>query len=256
MVGRALRLISFALAALCMEAPATRAEDQTLVFAAASLTDALDEVAADYTAGGKTAPKISYAASSALARQIEHGAPASLFISADEQWMDYLAARKLIVADTRRSFLGNRLVLVMSAKRPFQTEIEVGFPLAEILGGEKLAMADPDSVPAGRYGKAALVNLGVWDQVQSNVIRADHVRAALTFVERDEARAGIVYETDAMTVKTLAVAGVFPETSRPPISYSAAIVADHDTPDARAFYTFLLSAQAGDVFRSYGFIVK
>ncbi len=209
MVGRAFRLMSLVLVALCVGAPATRAEDQTLVFAAASLTDALNEVAANYAAGGKTAPLFSFAASSALARQIENGAPASLFISADEQWMDYLADRDLIVAGTRQSFLSNRLVLVASTKRPFETEIKFGFPLARILGGDKLAMADPDAVPAGRYGKAALVNLGVWRDVQGNVIRAENVRAALTFVERDEVRAGIVYATDAMVSKNAVVAGSF-----------------------------------------------
>jgi len=244
------------LATFLVLASASRAADQTIVFAAASLTDALNQVAANYATGGKAAPKISYAASSALARQIDNGAPASLFISADEQWMDYLADRNLVVAGTRQSFLSNRLVLVASAKRPFQTEITFGFPLAQVLGSDKLAMADPDSVPVGRYGKAALTNLGVWRDVQGNVVRAENVRAALTFVERDEARAGIVYATDAMISKNVVVAGTFPELSHPPISYPVALVAGHDTAEARAFYAYLLSARAKDVYRKFGFIVK
>jgi molybdate transport system substrate-binding protein len=229
---------------------------ETLVFAAASLTDALDEVAAAYATGGKKAPKFAYSSSSMLARQIDNGAPASLFISADEPWMDYLAKRDLVVAGTRQSFLSNRLVLVAPAKRPVRTEIEFGFPFAQILGSDKLAMADPDSVPAGRYGKAALINLGVWRDVEANVVRAENVRAALTFVERDEAHAGIVYATDAMIAKNVVIAGTFPETSHPPISYSVAIVVGHDTPAARAFYAYLLSTPAKSVYRKFGFIAK
>jgi molybdate transport system substrate-binding protein len=227
-----------------------------LIFAASSLTEALTEVGEAYAKTGQPKPVFSFAASSALARQIENGAPAALFVSADEQWMDYVAERKLIAADTRVSFLGNTLVLVTPADRAQSVIIEPGFPLAKLLGGGKLSMGDPDSVPVGRYGKAALESLGVWRGVEPNVIRADNVRAALAFVERGEATAGIVYATDAALTKKVAVAGVFPQASYPPVSYPLAVLAGHDTPAARAFRDFLLGDEAKAVYRRYGFILK
>ncbi len=230
--------------------------DKLIIFAASSLTEALTEVSEAYAKTGKPKPVLSFAASSALAHQIENGAPAALFASADEEWMDYLAAHNLIVADTRTSFLGNTLVLVSPADRPLKVTIGPGFPLAAALGGGKLSLADPMSVPAGKYGKAALENLGVWSAVEANVVRGDNVRNALAFVERGEAAAGIVYATDAALTKKVVVTGTFPETSHPPISYPLAIVAGHDTPAARAFRDFLLGAEAKAVYRKYGFAVK
>ncbi len=250
-------IISLFAAALAF-APLARAADadQTLVFAASSLTDALNEIGEAYAKSGKPKPVFSYAASSALAKQIENGAPAHVFISADEQWMDYVAEKKMIVADTRASFLGNTLVLVTPMDKPIKTTIAPGFPLLKLLNGGKLAMGDPDSVPVGKYGKAALENLKVWSDVEASVVRADNVRAALNFVERGEAAAGIVYATDAAVSKKVAVAATFPESSYPPVSYPIAVVAGHDTPDAKAFHDFVLGVQAKAIFVKYGFKPK
>jgi molybdate transport system substrate-binding protein len=228
--------------------PARAAQDgdgRVLVFAASSLTDVMNALVEAYAAAGGSKPALSFAASAALARQIENGAPASLFISADEQWMDYVAARGLIAADTRVSFLGNALVLISPA-----------FALASALNGGKLAMGDPDSVPVGRYGKTALENLGVWAQLEPHVIRTDNVRVALAFVARGEAAAGIVYATDAASAKNVAVVGAFPESAYPPVSYPVAVMAQNDTPAARAFRDFLLSPAARAVFETFGFRVK
>ncbi len=230
--------------------------EQILVLAAASLQESLTEAADNYAKMGHERPKISFAASSALARQVENGVPAALFISADEAWMHYLAQKDLIVTGTRQSFLSNRIVLIAPAAQTFQIKIKNKFPLAQALNGGKLAMADPDSVPAGRYGKAALENLGVWRDVEDSVVRGENVRAALAFVERGEARAGIVYATDAAVAKNIVVVDTFPEISHPPISYPLAIIAGHDTPDARAFREFLLSEGAKSIFRKYGFVAR
>lgn len=237
-------------------ATAATAKDKTLVFAAASLTEVLKEVAEAYAANGHEKPVLSFAASSVLARQIENGAPAGLFISADEQWMDYLADRKLIDPASRVSLLGNKLVLVAPAGAPLQLEFFYGFPLASALGQSRLAMGDPESVPAGKYGKAALENLGVWNSVAGKVARADSVRTALAFVERGEAAAGIVYATDAKVSKKVSVIGEFPQASYPMISYPLALIADNKTPAARDFRAFLLSPAAKAIFTRYGFIVK
>ncbi len=246
-------LIAGALAVLpALAASQARAED-LVIFAAASLKESLTETAEAFAARGKPKPVISFAASSALAKQIEHGAPAALFVSADEQWMDYLANRSLIVAGTRTSFLGNELVLIAPAARPFRIEIGPGFALAGVLGAEKLAMADVDSVPAGRYGKAALTNLGVWAAVEGNVVRQADVRAALALVERDEARAGIVYHTDAMASSKVTIAGSFPPISHPPIVYPLAIVHGHDSPEVRELREYLLSPAAKAIFARHGF---
>jgi len=225
-----------------------------LVFAAASLADALTEVGAAYEKTGAVKPTFSFAASSALARQIENGAPAGLYISADEQWMDYVAARNLTTPGTRISLLANRIVLVAATALPI--EIGVGFPLAAALGRDKLALADPDSVPAGRYAKAALENLGVWRDIEANVVRAENVRAALTFVERGEAKAGVVYATDAALSKKVILVGVFPEISHPLITYPAALIGQNPNAEARAFYDFMSSDAAKNIYRRYGFAVK
>ena len=248
-------LTLFTLAVGFMAAPA-RAEDKVTVFAAASLQEALTEAGDAFVAQGHAKPVLTFAASSALARQIEAGAPAGLFISADEQWMDYVSERGLLAPNTRTTFLGNHLVLVAPAAKPFTIAIKSGFPLAEILGTEKLALADPDSVPAGKYAKAALINLGVWSQVEGNVVPADNVRSALAFVERAEARAGVVYTTDALASKKVMVAGTFPDISHQPITYPLAVLKAHDTPEARSFRAFLLSNAAKTIFKARGFIVN
>ena len=252
------RFRAVCLAALIFVLPAQAADDaKLLVYAAASLNESLTEVGKAYVAThemrGRAHPSFSFAASSALARQIENGAPAALFMSADEEWMDYLAARKLIAADSRVSLLGNTLVLVAPADRPVNVQIAPGFDLAKALAGGKLAMADPDSVPAGKYGKAALEKLGAWAAVAPSVIRGDNVRTALAFVERGEAAAGVVYGSDAAVAGKVKVAGVFPADSHPAISYPAAVVGAHDSAEARAFLAFLKTAAARDIFRRNGF---
>lgn len=248
------------LAVLCA-GPARAADaDKILVFAAVSLSEALTDVAELYVRTGQPKPVFSFAASSTLARQIENGAPAGIFVSADEQWMDYLTDRGLVAAGTRTPLLGNTLVLVSPTTRPLKLEIgsgfPLGFPLAKALGTGKLALADPTSVPAGRYAKAALENLGVWREVEGKVVRAESVRAALVFVERGEVAAGIVYATDAAVAKNATVVGIFPPTSHPEISYPIAAIAGHDTPAARAFRDFMLGDSAKAIYRKYGFVVK
>ncbi len=247
-------LVSLVLAA---PAPAFAQDKPRLtIFAAASLTEALSDVGKAYAGAGHDAPVFSFAASSALARQIENGAPAALFVSADEEWMDYLAARKLIDPASRVSVLGNSLVLVIPKGDTLGVAIGPGFDLAGALKGRKLSLADPTGVPAGRYAQAALTSLGVWKSVEALVVRADNVRGALTFVERKEAAAGIVYATDAALTDKVEVAGTFPAASHPPISYPLAVIARNDSAEARAFRDFLLGEPAKAIYRKYGFAVR
>ena len=253
---RPLLLLLAALAAFGGALPAARAAagEPVLVFAAASLKDALDAASADYM--GRTGAKItvSYAASSALARQIESGAPADLFFSADLDWMDYLQDRRLIQPETRVTLLGNTLVLIAPAERRTPLPVEPGFPLAAALAGGRLAMAATASVPAGRYGKAALETLGVWASVAGSLAETENVRAALALVARGEAPLGVVYGTDAQAEPDVVVAGVFPETSHPPILYPAALTASA-RPQARGFLAFLASDAARPFFEAAGFRV-
>lgn len=239
-------------------APAVNAQEKPrlIVFAAASLTEALSEAGKAYAAAGHDAPVFSFAASSALARQIENGAPAALFISADEEWMDYLAQRALITPASRVSFLGNVLVMVVPTGEKLGVAIAPNFDLVGALKGRRLALADPTGVPAGRYAQAALEHLGTWKAVAPLVVRGDNVRAALTFVERKEAAAGIVYATDAALTDKVVIAGTFPADSHPPISYPMALVTKNDAPDARAFRDFLLGDAAKAIYRKYGFAVR
>ena len=228
-----------------------------VVYAAASLTDVLGEAGDRYAASGHPRPTFNFAASSTLAHQIEQGADANLVLSADEDWMNYLAQRHLIDAHTRVSLLSNRLVLIAPRDHPIRLAIAPNFALHAALAGGHLAMADPGSVPAGRYGRAALEHLGVWQSVQRDVVRAESVRAALRFVQTGEAAAGIVYETDAIAAgATIAVVGTFPEDSHPPITYPMARVAGHATPEANAFADYLQSAPGRAIFRRYGFGVR
>jgi molybdate transport system substrate-binding protein len=224
-----------------------------LVLAAASLQESLTAAADAWAAKGHPRPVLSFAASSVLARQVEAGAPADLFLSADEPWMDFLAANKLIVPGTRTGFLTNTLVLVAPRAQPFKLAITPGFALAAALGNGRLAMADPDAVPAGKYGKAALTHLGVWRSVESKVVRAENVRAALLLVARDEAAAGIVYATDARATPDVVVVGSFPATSHAPIVYPLAQLASSRHRDAAAFRVFLLSPAGKQIFARYGF---
>lgn len=232
------------------------AQPGPLVFAAASLQEALTAAADAYAATGKPRPVLSFAASSTLARQIDAGAPADLFLSADEQWMDFLAGKGLLRAGTRGDLLTNTLVLVAPAARPLRLTIAPGFALAAALGEGKLAMADPDSVPAGRYGKAALVSLGVWQSVAGRVVRAENVRAALQLVGSGNAAAGIVYATDARATPGVVTVGTLPASSHQPIVYPLAVLARSTNPDATAFAAFLRSAAGRAMFARYGFGVR
>lgn len=234
--------------------PAIAAEKVT-VFAAASLKNALDAVNAEWQKEAGKETTVSYAASSALAKQIEAGAPADVFISADLAWMDYVAEKNLIKDDTRSNLLGNHIVLVTGKQDAAPVDIKHGFDLKGLLGGEKLAMGAVDSVPAGKYGKAALEKLGVWSSVEKNVAGAENVRAALLLVSRGEAPYGIVYKTDAGADKDVTVVGTFPEDSHPPIVYPIAITAESKNPDAAAYVEFVKSAEAAALFEPQGFTV-
>jgi molybdate transport system substrate-binding protein len=233
---------------------AAHAQD-VVVFAAASLTNALDEATRRFEQQGGAHAKISYAASPALAKQIENGAPADMFISADLDWMNYLEERHLIRPATRKNLLGNRLVLIAPAGSDLKVEIKPGLDLTALLGGGRLAMADTDSVPAGKYGKAALEKLGVWNSVRDKVAPAETVRAALLFVSRREAPLGIVYATDAAADPRVKIVGIFPEDTHPPIIYPAALTADGENPSATRLLEFLGSPAAKPVFEKEGFIV-
>jgi molybdate transport system substrate-binding protein len=204
-----MRRVVLAVLLLLLALPA-QAQELT-VFAAASLTDALKDISALWQKDGHPALRQSFGSSSTLARQIEQGAPANLFASADEKWMDYLATHDLIAADTRRNLLGNDLVLIVAADRPVKIAIGPGFDLAALLGDKgRIATGDPAHVPVGIYAEQALRKLGVWDSVAARIARTDDVRAALLLVERGEAPAGIVYATDAAASKAVVIAGTFP----------------------------------------------
>ena len=236
-------------------APALAQGKPVLVFAAASLKNALDDIDAAYAKDTGKQVTVSYAASSALAKQIEGGAPADLFISADLDWMDYLDQRKLIKPGTRATMLGNTLVIVAPSSSTAQIDIKAGFPLATLLGGGRLSMADPASVPAGKYGKAALEKLGVWASVQDKLAQAENVRAALLLVSRGEAPLGIVYRTDAASDPGVKVVGTFPKDTHPPILYPAALTAGSANPDAAAYFAYIRSAKAKPLFEKQGFAV-
>jgi molybdate transport system substrate-binding protein len=229
--------------------------DDVVVFAAASLKNALDDAAQQYQRSGGAGVKISYAASSALAKQIENGAPADIFISADLDWMNYVQKRNLIRSATRKNLLGNRLVLVAPADSNLKVAIKPGFDFVGLLAGGRLAMADPDSVPAGKYGKAALEKLGVWNAVQPHVAAAENVRAALLYVSRRETPLGVVYATDAAADPRVKIVGVFPENTHPPIIYPVALTAASKNPDAARFLDFLESSAARPAFEKQGFSV-
>ena len=228
------------------------AAETVTVFAAASLKDALDENVRAYQAASGDKIVVSYGASSALAKQIESGAPADLFISADLDWMDYLERRRLIRVETKRNLLGNRLVLIAAADSRTSVKIEPGFPLARILGDGRLAMANPDAVPAGKYGKASLEALGVWKDAAPKVAAVENVRSALVLVSRGEAPLGIVYRTDAAVEPKVRIVAEFPENSHPPIIYPAAVTATGKTA-TQAFLESLSNRAARAVFSKYGF---
>jgi molybdate transport system substrate-binding protein len=223
-----------------------------LVFAAASVKTALDEIDMLYRQRTGREVRVSYAASSALAKQIEAGAPADLFISADLDWMDYLEQRRLIRPDTRSNLLGNKLVLIAPASSMLQMAVQPGFPLAAALGGRRLAVADPAGVPAGKYAKAALESLGVWASVADKLAPAENVRAALLLVARGEAPIGIVYRTDAAAEPSVRIVAAFPASSHPPIVYPVALT-PRAGPTASDYLGFLKSPAARGAFEKQGF---
>ena len=235
--------------------PASAQSQKLIVFAAASLKDALDEVNAVYQREKGQETATSYAASSTLAKQIEAAAPADVFISADLDWMDYLAKRNSIKPQTRANLLGNRLVLIAPANSAVKLDIAPSFPLARALGNGRLAIADPNGVPAGRYAKAALESLGVWSSVANKLAPAENVRATLALVSRGEAPVGIVYQTDAVADKGVKIVGTFPDNTHPPIIYPIAVVAASTNRGAPGYVAFLKSPTAGPIFEKQGFTV-
>jgi molybdate transport system substrate-binding protein len=247
--------IALALSVALPAAPAMAA-DGVIVFAAASLKNALDDAVASYKAATGKTVTVSYGGSSALAKQIEAAAPADIFFSADLAWMKDLHDKNLTVPATEKSLLGNEIVLVAPKDSTASITIAPGFDLAGSLGADgKLAMANVDSVPAGKYGKAALTKLGVWDSVSAKVVQADDVRAALAFVARGEAPEGIVYATDATAEPAVKVIGTFPADSHPPIVYPVALLASSTNPDAKAFLDYIESDAARPAFTKQGFTI-
>jgi molybdate transport system substrate-binding protein len=247
----------FLLALCLLLAPFMARAEELTVFAAASLTDAMKDISVQWAQAGHQPLRMSFGSSSTLARQIEQGAPANVFASADEKWMDYLADKKLIVSDTRKDLLGNDLVLVVPANKSQHTTIGHGFDLLGMLGPDgRVATGDPAHVPVGIYAEQALKKLGIWEAVLPRLARADDVRSALLLVERGEAPAGIVYATDAAVSKAVMVAGTFPADSHDPVSYPFAVVKAGDTPEARALMAYLDGPQTRAIFEKRGFKVE
>jgi molybdate transport system substrate-binding protein len=248
------RLAAFvALLSLSALAATSASAVQVTVFAAASLKEAMDEQAKKFQSAAGTKVIVAYGGSNALARQIEAGAPADVFVSADEDWMDYLDRRRLLAPGTRSNLLSNELVLIAPASSRVTPRIAPGFGLAAALGGDKLAMANPDSAPAGKYGRSALERLGVWKSIEKQVVRTDNVRAALALVARGEAAFGIVYKTDALAERSVRIVDTFPGWTHAPIVYPAALVATGKSPAAKALLDFLRSGAARPIWKQYGF---
>ncbi|HDL6962415.1 TPA: molybdate ABC transporter substrate-binding protein [Yersinia enterocolitica] len=227
------------------------------VFAAASLTNALQDIAAQYKKEKQVDVVASYASSSTLVRQIEQGAPADLFISADQQWMDYAIDKQQMVANTRYTLLGNELVLIAPKDSKItKVAIDKKTDWKKLLEGGRLAVGDPDHVPAGIYAKESLENLGAWATLAPEMARANNVRSAMALVERAEAPLGIVYGSDAIASDKVKVVGVFPEASHKPVEYPMAIVKGHENPTVTAFYDYLKSPAAAVIFEKYGFTTR
>jgi len=251
-------LLGLLLLGLALDSPslalAEGQQQQILVYAAASLTDAMQEIGAEYQKTAHVAVRMSFDASSTLARQIEAGARADVFLSADTDWMDYLQKRNLIQPATRRNLLGNALVLIAPAQSQIRLRIAPHFALGAALGNGHLATGDPDSVPVGRYARAALTSLGVWDEVAPKIVRAENVRAALMYVARAETPLGIVYASDAVVEKGVRVVDTFPADTHPPIVYPVALTRSAQEA-AAAFVAYLTTAQPRAIFVKYGFTV-
>jgi len=243
----------FALLPMFAAAPAYTQDKTITVFAAASMKNAIDDINAAFAKVTGIKAVTSYAASSALAKQIEQSAPADVFASADLDWMDYVAQKKLIKDDTRVNLLGNRLVLIAPKDSKIgEVKIGQGFDLAKLAGDGRIATGDVRAVPVGKYAKAALEKLGAWTAAEAKFAMAENVRAALVLVGRGEALLGIVYETDARIEKSVKIVGHFPEDSHPPITYPVALTVNAK-PEAARYLAFLRSAAAKAVFEAYGF---
>lgn len=248
-------VLAFSLCALAGRAlgQSQASQPELLVFAAASLTDVMQEIAADYTRETGQSVRFSFAASSALARQIEAGGRVDAFVSADLEWMDYLQSRRLIAGGTRNNVVGNRLALVAPSDSAIQIKLGRNVSLAAALKSRRLATGDPDIVPVGRYARSALTHLGVWDEVADRLVRADNVRSALVFVARGETPLGIVYATDAAADKRVRIVDLFPPDSHPPILYPAATTS-RARPGATRFVDYLLGDSAQATFKKHGFL--
>ena len=246
-------IVAMVVAALGAAIPVAALAANVTVFAAASLKEAMDAQAKQFEASTGNKVIVSYAGSNILAKQVEGGAPADLFISADTDWMDYVDQRHLLAPGTRVTLLRNTLVLIEPASGKSALKIVPGFDLSAALAGGKLAMANPDSVPAGKYGKSALEKLGVWASVEKQVARAENVRAALALVSRSEAPFGIVYSTDAFADKGVRIVDTFPADPHPPIVYPAAVLASSQSPAARPLLDYLKSDAAKGAWEKYGF---
>ena len=248
-------IVAAALVAVALPPTQASAQDASLtVFAAASMKNALDETDVAFTKATGVKVVASYAATSALMKQIEQGAPADVFISADLRWMDYAAAHKLIKQDTRTNLLGNVLVLV-AAKNSNLDKVDLGkgFDVAKLVGDGRIAVADVTSVPAGLYAKEALESLGAWAAAEPKLAMAEDVRAALAFVARRKTSVGIVYETDAKIESFVKIIGIFPEDSHEPITYPVAATAKTSNPVVTRYLSFLRSPSAKAIFERYGF---
>jgi len=248
-----IKALVLGLSLACFALPAQAGD--LVVFAAASLKNALDDAASAWQRETGRTAVISYAASNALARQIEAGAPADLFLSADREWMDYAASKDLIRRETRADLLGNSLVLIATGNARAPIVLQPGLDLAPLLGGGRLAMGQVDAVPAGKYGKAALEKLGAWAGVKDRIVQTENVRAALFLVSRGEAPLGIVYRTDAVSDPNVTILATFPENTHPPIVYPIAVTKDSNHPDAASFLGFVKSARAKPFFERQGFTV-
>ncbi|MEX6002967.1 molybdate ABC transporter substrate-binding protein [Providencia vermicola] len=248
-----MKLLAGATITLSMASHSVAAEKIT-VFAAASLTNAMNEISEQFQKESKVEVVSSYASSSTLARQIEQGAPANLFISADQQWMDYAIDKQLMVENTRYTLLGNELVLIAPKDSKIEkVDINKQTDWKKLLDGGRLAVGDPDHVPVGIYAKEALNYLGAWDTVNPMLARTNNVRSGMALVERDEAPLGIVYGSDAVASQKVKVVGIFPADSHKPVEYPMAIVKDQDNKATRDFYEYLKTPEASEVFKRYGF---
>ncbi len=252
-----IKLVLGSTLSVCLAGQALADSNKVMVFAAASLTNALQDIATQYNKEHKVDIVSSFASSSTLARQIEAGAPADLFISADQKWMDYAISKDSIQADTRANLLENTLVLV-APKVSKQGDITINTQTdwLKLLDGRRLAVGDPSHVPAGIYAKESLQKLGAWDSLSDKLAPAEDVRSALALVERDEAPLGIVYGSDAVASQGVNVVAVFPVDTYQKVEYPVAIVKDHDTPAVSAFYKYLQGPEASKVFQQYGFTTK